>query len=673
MGAQCRIQLLGELRVRQGDQEITHFRTQKTAALLAYLAYFLSRSHPREVLIELLWPEGNVDTGRHNLSVALSSLRQQLEPPGVPDGSVLIAERFSVRLDPAAVTTDVNEFEAALRSASAAPSAEERLEWLGRSVELYQGDLLPGYYDDWIPPEQHRLRTLLLQALEQLAQELEQAAQFDRALSYAVRAVNADPLREEAHRTVMRLYAAMGEPSAALRHYDELISLLKQDLNAAPSAATRALAREIAPMVSGQDEAASGSQQSAVGGQQSAVSGQQSAVSSQQSRFRVQSSGEVSQLSASSAPPPAAVTDQTAIANPQSAIPIEPVGGAVPLGSRFYVVRSADLEFRQAVERGDSIVLVKGARQVGKTSLLARELQQAREGGARVVFTDFQLLSEAHLVSAEALFHLLGAWIAEQLELEVLPDQVWDSGSGPGLNFRRYMRREVLARVETRLVWGLDEVDRLFSCRFASEVFGIFRSWHNERALDPAGPWSRLTVAMSYATEAHLFISDLNQSPFNVGTRLVLEDFTFDQVADLNARYGCPLRDAKELARFYRQVGGHPYLVRRGLHEMVVRDLPEGTRGPRQRRVPSGLDGFELQADREEGIFGDHLRRMLTALAGDPGLREALGAVLRGQPCPSAESFLRLRSAGVLSGEAADEARFRCEVYARYLRRHLAG
>ena len=144
--------------------------------------------------------------------------------------------------------------------------------------------------------------------------------------------------------------------------------------------------------------------------------------------------------------------------------------------------------FREAVDRGDSIVLVKGARQVGKTSLLARELQQAREAGAQVIFTDFQVLGEEHLASTESLFQVLATWIAEQLELEALPSPAWDSG-GPGLSFRRYMRREVLGRLETRLVWGLDEVDRLFSCRFASEVFGLFRAWHNERALDPAvGP-----------------------------------------------------------------------------------------------------------------------------------------------------------------------------------------
>src|SRR4030095_4393445 len=101
-------------------------------------------------------------------------------------------------------------------------------------------------------------------------------------------------------------------------------------------------------------------------------------------------------------------------------------------------------------------------------------------------------------------------------------------------------------------------------------VFGLFRSWHNERALDPGGPWSRLTLAIAYATEAHLFITDVNQSPFNVGTRLTLEDFTFDQVADLNQRYGSPLRNAVEVRRLFTLLGGQPHLVRRGLNELAA-------------------------------------------------------------------------------------------------------
>jgi class 3 adenylate cyclase len=345
---------------------------------------------------------------------------------------------------------------------------------------------------------------------------------------------------------------------------------------------------------------------------------------------------------------------------PRAAVPpgkLEPVGGAVPLDSPFYVVRPTDALFRAAMARQDSLVLVKGARQMGKTSLLARGLQQAREAGARVVLTDFQLLNEAHLKSAESLLLTLADWIAGQLDLEARPDPEGSARSGPSMNFGRYLRREVLGPTEAPLVWGLDEVDRLFTCAFASEVFGMFRSWHNARSLDPAGPWSRLTLAIAYAREAHLFITDVNQSPFNVGTRLTLEDFTREQVAELNQRYDCPLRDAAEVDLYYRLVGGHPYLVRRGLLEMAT----EGIR----------LPDFEAQAVREEGVFGDHLRRLLVLLVQDRELPDVVRAVIRGGPCPSEESFYRLRSAGVFAGESARDARPRCQLYATYLERHL--
>jgi tRNA A-37 threonylcarbamoyl transferase component Bud32 len=336
---------------------------------------------------------------------------------------------------------------------------------------------------------------------------------------------------------------------------------------------------------------------------------------------------------------------------------LEPVGGAVPLDSEFYIVRPTDEEFRTAIGRRDSIVLVKGARQMGKTSLLARGLQQAREAGARVVLTDFQMLNASHLASVEPFFLALGELIADQLDLEVLPEEVWNPRRGPSVNFGRYIRREVLEKISAPVVWGLDEVDRLFTCDFGSEVFGLFRSWHNARSLDPQGPWQRLTLAIAYATEAHLFITDVNQSPFNVGTRLALEDFTLEQVAELNRRYGSPLKDEEELRRFFHLVSGQPYLVRRGLHELTTHEQK--------------LDAFEAHADRDEGPFGDHLRRILVLLAQDAVLAEVVRGVLQGGPCPSAESFYRLRSAGVMAGDAAQEARPRCQLYATYLERHL--
>jgi serine/threonine protein kinase len=336
---------------------------------------------------------------------------------------------------------------------------------------------------------------------------------------------------------------------------------------------------------------------------------------------------------------------------------LEPIGGAVPLGSEFYLVRPADDQFQSAIARQDSIVLVKGARQVGKTSLLARGLQQAREMGARVVITDFQKLTAAYLETVEKLFPALAESFADQLDLDVFPHQTWDRRLSPGVNFERYLRRVVFAKVSSPVVWGLDEVDRLFTCDFASEVFGLFRSWHNERALDPQGPWRRFTLAIAYATEAHLFITDLNQSPFNVGTRLALGDFTFEQVAELNRRYGSPLRDRAEVARYFRLVGGHPYLVRRGLHEMVAQGLK--------------LVDLEAQAADDEGPFGDHLRRLFVSLTHDAALCEVVRGALQGQPCPSPESFYRLRSAGLMVGDSTRDVRPRCQLYATYLEKHL--
>jgi DNA-binding SARP family transcriptional activator len=336
---------------------------------------------------------------------------------------------------------------------------------------------------------------------------------------------------------------------------------------------------------------------------------------------------------------------------------LEPVGGAVPLDSAFYVVRSVDEEFRAAIARRDSIVLVKGARQMGKTSLLARGLHQARRAGARVARTDFQMLDSVHLETADAFFRRLADSIADQLDLEVAPEEIWEERRGPGENFKRYWQRVALRVIKAPLVWGLDEVDRLFSCDFAASVFALFRSWHNERALDPDGPWHRLTLAIAYATEAHLFITDIHQSPFNVGTRLTLRDFTVEQIADLNERYGFPLRSEAEITRFAGLVGGHPYLVRRGLHEMVVQDVD--------------LAAIEAEADGDEGIFGDHLRRMLVLLVRNPELCEAVREVVRGKPCPAPDSFYRLRGAGVFVGPSAEDARLRCQLYHRYLERFL--
>jgi hypothetical protein len=354
---------------------------------------------------------------------------------------------------------------------------------------------------------------------------------------------------------------------------------------------------------------------------------------------------------------PPQVRPAAGLAAPATPMAFETVGGAVPLHSEFYIARPADGELRNAIIRRDSIILIKGARQMGKTSLLARGLQWAREQDAKVALTDFQKFNAPNLESPTNLYLTLAESLVDQLELPVLPADVWDERRGANVNFERFLRREVLAKFNAPLVWGLDEVDRLFLTTYGSEVFGLFRSWHNERALDPAGPWAGLTLVIAYATEAHLFITDMNQSPFNIGTRLTLEDFAPVQVAELNQRYHYPLKGQEELNRFIHLFGGHPYLVRRGLHELA------------SKRMTLGL--LETQASSNEGVFSDHLRRILVLLAKDPDLADVVRGVLNGNPCPTPESFYRLRSAGVMAGSSQSDVRPRCRLYADFLRRHL--
>ena len=227
----------------RGELVVSRFRTQGTAALLAYLAYHRDRAHSRETLIELIWPRRERASGRNSLSHALSSLRRQLEPPGVARGSVIVAGRHDVQLDPASTTTDVAAMESALESAARAGSL--RVPLLEEAVLLYRGELLPGFDEPWIEPVRERLRAALGRTVRALAAEHRKAGALDRALEHLRRGAAAAPLDEPLQRDLMALLAEVGQPLAAVRHYQELARRLKRDVSRLPGPETRELARRL--------------------------------------------------------------------------------------------------------------------------------------------------------------------------------------------------------------------------------------------------------------------------------------------------------------------------------------------------------------------------------------------------------------------------------------------
>ena len=310
----------------------------------------------------------------------------------------------------------------------------------------------------------------------------------------------------------------------------------------------------------------------------------------------------------------------------------------------------------QAIKSAESILLVKGPRQMGKTSLLGRGGQLARELGLRNVTTDFQKIGSSQLANEDQFYKLLAATLARQLGVKYDFANEWLDVFGPGINMDNFIRT-LLDAAPAPLVWFMDEADKLFGIPYASDFFGLIRSWHNSRATEPEGPWGRFTVAISYATEAHLFIQDLNQSPFNVGRHIQLQGFDVEQTEELNRRYGAPLA-LGEVRALHGLVSGQPFLTRRAL-DVVKRGVMD---------FPALME----QSGRDDGPFGDHLKRILVSVSQLPEVLESLRTSLENPNLRDAEGFHRLVSAGVMYQTGDNKIAFTCELYRRYFETHLS-
>ncbi|MGH7608600.1 MAG: ATP-binding protein [Candidatus Dormibacteria bacterium] len=228
---ETRIALLGVPWVER-DGEPVHFDTRKAVALLALLAVS-GRPESRERLTGLLWPGSDPARARaafrRTLSVSASAL------PGA-----LRITRSMVALDLVAVTTDVDRFGELTKSA--APG-----DW-DQAAALYRGDFLTGFqlrdspeFDDWQAEVSERLRLGLGRVLERLVEARQAQGDFEAALEPAQRWLALDPLHEPAHQALLRIYAATGRWSAAVRQYRSCVQLLDQELGVPPLSETTSL------------------------------------------------------------------------------------------------------------------------------------------------------------------------------------------------------------------------------------------------------------------------------------------------------------------------------------------------------------------------------------------------------------------------------------------------
>lgn len=201
----------------------------------------LGRPFPREVLATLFWPEETEQFARNNLRQAIYQLRKVLGDLDSPDEAFLEVSRHSVQLkDTSNLDLDVRDFLSAIEEGD-----------LATAVELYAGELLPGFtcdslqFEEWLLLEREKLHQLALQAMFDLTQEHLNAGHFDRAQDVARHQLSLEPWREQAHYQLMMAYAMAGDRTKALAQYEFCRQQLLDELGIEPEGETTALYEQI--------------------------------------------------------------------------------------------------------------------------------------------------------------------------------------------------------------------------------------------------------------------------------------------------------------------------------------------------------------------------------------------------------------------------------------------
>lgn len=224
------IYLLGRPEFRRGNEVLPSLATHKTQSLLAYLILYRHRPHSRDELATLFWGDRDDLHAHRSLATALWRIRRLL------GGDYLLADATSVQFNPdSPFWLDVAEFEKHLATGRKEPAEKRAAEHWQEAVDLYRGDLLEGFYDDWCLEERYRLEALYLDALARLVAWYEAQGDAGASLACAQKYLAHDPLTEHLHLAAMRALVALGDLAGARRQWQRCCETRQQELHLPPS------------------------------------------------------------------------------------------------------------------------------------------------------------------------------------------------------------------------------------------------------------------------------------------------------------------------------------------------------------------------------------------------------------------------------------------------------
>jgi WD40 repeat protein/DNA-binding SARP family transcriptional activator len=228
------IRLLGQFDVRATGKRI-EIPSRAGQSLLAYLLLTAGTQQRRERLAGLLWPDTSDEKARHNLRTELWRIRKALGSRDDADHDYLLSEDLTITFNPEAqLWLDVNQFQRPT-------SPDGSLDDLIGQLALYQGELLPGFYDDWIVLERERLQAVFERDIKRLIERLCQEQRWTTVLEWSERWIALGQTPEPAYRALMAAYVALGDRAKSVATFERCRAALERDLGVEPSPETQSL------------------------------------------------------------------------------------------------------------------------------------------------------------------------------------------------------------------------------------------------------------------------------------------------------------------------------------------------------------------------------------------------------------------------------------------------
>jgi DNA-binding SARP family transcriptional activator len=235
------IRLFGRWSVADDSGASLRVPSGKPSELLCYLLLHRKRRHSREVLASLLWGDCTTSHSKKYLRQTIWQIQDMIAAKSqlIP---VILVDRESISFNPEAdVWLDVAVFEdacLALQNVSPLEFNPSQAETLRGAIDLYRGELLEGWYQDWCLFERERLQNLYLLILDKLIAYSEAHQQYTSGLELGERILQIDRAHERTYQAMMRLHYQAGDRGGALRLFQRCTTALREELGIRPGRQT---------------------------------------------------------------------------------------------------------------------------------------------------------------------------------------------------------------------------------------------------------------------------------------------------------------------------------------------------------------------------------------------------------------------------------------------------